>query len=134
MNALKFCTLSLFILVFGFGFTDTSETSIDSQNKCKILHEGTFKYGGSNDEIKVVIKGTTQTEYHDGGKYIIQSELDWVNDCEYNMTMQKVTVPNFPYGKGAVMNVKVNKVKGNKIFYTSTLQGKSWQGTLIKSK
>jgi len=108
-----------------FGFTDDS-------SGCKLLHKGTFKYGNTEKEIKVVIKGNKHTEYHNGGKYIIESKLDWVNDCEYNMTMTKITIPDFPYKVGDVMNVKINEVKENDIYYTSTVNGKSWKGKLIK--
>lgn len=81
---------------------------VDNED-CKILHSGTFIYGNTPDEIKVVIKGKNHIEYHDNGKYIIKSKLDWVSDCEYNMTMTKITIPDFPYAIGEVMNVKVNK-------------------------
>jgi hypothetical protein len=103
-------------------------------NDCSILHKGTFIYGNPENEIKVVIKGKNHTEYHNNGKYIIKSKLDWVNDCEYNMTMTKVTIPNFPYGIGDVMNVKIDSVNGNEIFYTSIVKGQSWKGKFIKTK
>lgn len=121
--------LSLILLTLS-SFTNVEFES----NDCSILHNGTFKYGNSGDEIKVVIKGKNHTEYHNNEKYIIKSKLDWVNDCEYNMTMKKITIPNFPYGIGDVMNVKINKVVGNEIYYTSTVKGKSWEGKLIKIK
>jgi len=40
------------------------------------LHEGTFKYGNVDEEIKVVIKENRHTEYHNKGKYIIESDLE----------------------------------------------------------
>lgn len=129
MKNLTKLTLAFALLITLFGFKAYQETS---DKGCEILHEGTFKYGDTDDEIKVVIKGESHTEYHQGGKYIIKSKLVWVNDCEYNMTMTKITIPKFPYGKGDVMNVKINEVKGNKIFYTSTVKGQSWTGSLIK--
>lgn len=58
--------------------------------------------------------------------------MNWVNDCEYNMTMTEITILNFPYKVGDIMNVKINKVEGNDIYYTSTVQEKSWEGQLIK--
>lgn len=99
---------------------------------CMILHKGTFKYGDSNTEIIVKIKGNRHVEYHNGGKYRIESKLEWLNECEYNMTMTKVTIPNFPYGPGDIMNVKINKVVGNEVLYTATVKGMSWKGKFIK--
>jgi len=101
-------------------------------NDCKILHKGTFEYGDDESKVRVEINGKNHTEYHDGGKYIIRSKIEWVSDCEYNMTMTEITIPNFPYKVGDVMNVQVNKIEGKEIFYTSTVQGKSWPGRLTK--
>ena len=101
-------------------------------NDCKIMHKGTFVYGNEKSKVRVEINGKNHIEYHDGGKYIIKSKLDWVSDCEYNMTMSEVTIPNFPYNVGDVMNVKINKVEGNEIFYTSTVHGESWEGKFTK--
>jgi len=99
---------------------------------CSALHEGTFKYGNLTTEIIVKIKGKQHVEYHDGGKYKIESELEWINECEYNMTMKKVTIPNFPYGPGDIMHVRIEKVVGSDIYYISTVKGNSWKGKFIK--
>ena len=107
---------------------------VNSDSGCKILHSGTFKYANTVPEIKVVIKGNKHTEYYENGKYFIKSTLNWTNECEYDMTMTEITIPDFPYKTGDVMNVKINKVINNEIYYTSTVQGKSWEGQLIKLK
>jgi len=112
----------------------TNLTYAQSIENCNILHEGNFTYGTADDLIKVNIKGEKHIEYHNNGTYYIKSKLDWVSDCEYNVTMKKVTIPNFPFGKGDVMNVKINKVDGNKIHYTSTVNEQSWDGVFTKIK
>jgi hypothetical protein len=117
-----------FIFLTLMAFTITPKVD----NDCGILHKGTFTYGNSKNLVKVMIKGKNHIEYHNDGKYYIKSKLDWVNECEYNMTMTKVTIPDFPYGKGDVMNVTINKVDGNKIYYTSTIKGQSWNGIFTK--
>ena len=101
---------------------------------CSIAHEGKFKYRNGKDEVIVETKGKDHTEHHNKGKYFIKSKIEWLNDCEYNMTMTEVTIPNFPYGPGDVMNVKINKVAGKEIFYTSTVKGVTWEGKLTKIK
>ena len=122
------------ILAIFFLFTSfMSLTGFASKgSNCKILHKGTFEYGNDKFKVRVEINGNNHTEYHDGGKYIIRSTIEWISDCEYNMTMTEITIPNFPYKVGDVMNVKVNRVKGKEIFYTSTVQGKSWEAKLTK--
>jgi len=101
-------------------------------NDCEILHEGTFTYGNSENLVKVIIKGKKHIEYHNNEKYYIKSKLDWVNECEYNMTITKVTLPNFPYKKGDIMNVKIDKVEGDKIYFTSVVKQQSWSGVFTK--
>ena len=123
---------SLLLLVIATCFLSLTAFS-QSAEDCQILHEGTFTYEGEKP-VKVVIKGKEHTEYHNDGKYVIQSKLEWVNDCEYNMTMTKVTIPDFPFKPGDVMNVKINRVEGNDIYYTSTVKGQSWEGKLTKVK
>lgn len=105
-----------------------------TEDTCTILHSGTFEYMADKDKVKVVIDGESHTEYHKGGKYIIQSKLAWVNDCEYNATLVKVTIPDFPFAIGTLMNVKVDKVEGKTINYTATIKGQSWPGVLKKIK
>ena len=117
--------ISLFIVL---GFTTHPDKN------CSILHEGTFTYGSGEDLVTVEIKGENHLENHKGGKYFIKSKIKWVNDCEYNMTMTEVTIPNFPYKPGDVMNVVINKVEKNEIFYTSTVNGKNWPGKFTKVK
>jgi hypothetical protein len=123
-------TVRVFIAVLTI--TILAASTKRTTNDCQLLHKGTFKYGDSKTEIIVKIKGKKHVEYHNEGKYVIESKLDWVNECEYNMTMTKVTIPNFPYGQGDIMNVKVDKVVGTEIYYTSTVNGQSWNGKFIK--
>ncbi|HSY62812.1 MAG TPA: hypothetical protein VK796_13100 [Cytophaga sp.] len=101
---------------------------------CSILHSGTFEYIADKDKVKVVIDGENHTEYHKGGKYVMESKLVWVNECEYNATLAKVTIPDCPFPVGTVMNVKINKVEGKTIFYTATIKGQSFPGELKKIK
>ena len=115
-----------------FAITICLASTKKATGDCQLLHHGTFKYGDSQTEIIVKIKGSKHVEYHEDGKYIIEFNLDWVNECEYNMTMTNVTLPNFPYGLGDIMNVKIDSVKGNEIYYTSTVKGQRWKGKFIK--
>ena len=121
-------------VLFVFSLMSFSMNTEKKYIACEKLHNGTFKYGNVSDEIKVVINGENHIEYHDNGKYYIKSKLNWKSECEYDMTMIEITIPNFPNKVGDVMNVKIKKVEGNVISYIATVQGKSWDGQLIKIK
>lgn len=118
------CLLLLATFIPGFGFAQS--------NDCKIMHEGRFRYMADDEEVIVVIQDSVMTEYHRGGKYTIKTKIEWVNDCEYNITVLKVTVPAFSLGTGDQVNVKINRVEGKEIFYTLTVKAVSWQGKFVK--
>lgn len=108
--------------------------NMSNVDDCSIMKNGSFEYGSRSGKVKVVIDGNAHIEYHNNGRYIIKSVIKWLNDCEYDMTMAEITIPEFPYSVGDVMNVKINKVDRNKIYYTSTVNGKSWEGEFRKIK
>lgn len=96
------------------------------------MHQGKFKYMADEEEVIVAIKDSSMVEYHKGGKYTISTRIDWVNECEYNITVLKVTVPAFSLGTGDEVNVKINRIEGNDIYYTLTVKSVSWQGKFTK--
>ena len=96
--------ISAIVLFITFGFTNANKG-------CEIMHQGEFTYGSGNDLVQVEINGEDHIEYHEGKKYYIKSKIKWVNDCEYNMTMTEITIPNFPFKPGDVMNVVIDKIK-----------------------
>lgn len=78
----------------------------------------------------LVINGDHMIEYHDSGKYYIQSKMTWINDCEYDITLEAITVPHFPYQPGDVMTVRIDKIEDDILYYTSTVNGQSWMGKM----
>lgn len=123
MNPLK---LSLILLFFTFSFG-----TITSQN-CSILKNNSFTYRAQKDDILVEFKENEFIEYHQDKKYFIKSSIEWVSDCEYYLTVKEATLPDFPFGKGTKLHIVVNKVKGSKVFYTSSMNGRTWQGKMKK--
>jgi hypothetical protein len=125
-------------LLFTFLLAVLGMAAFGQDNKngsCDILRNGKFKYiGGEDTTAYVVIHNTSHIEYFNKGKYYIKSELYWVNGCEYNMTMTETTVPEFPYHPGDVMNVKVNKIANDTVYYTSTVNGEQWNGRFLVVK
>ncbi len=127
--------VKLVVLVFISGiFGAFVSSELEPANDCAIVHEGTFNYQGEAGIVKVVINGKKHTEYHNDGKYYIKSKIEWVNECEYNMTIQKVNIPDFPFGKGDIMNVKITSVKGKNVYYTSKVNGSEFNGMMTKVK
>lgn len=120
----------VFILIFSCAFVQKNLMHKD----CSMLHEGTFVYQSDDGKVKVLFNGKKHVEYHNQGKYFIKSSIKWVNDCEYNTILKEVTLPDFPFKKGTIMNVKIDKVDGETVFYTSMINGIPFEGKLTKVK
>ncbi|ARV15858.1 hypothetical protein BTO07_12220 [Polaribacter sp. SA4-12] len=106
--------------------------SFSSSKDCGILKDNTFTYRNSKKEVIVVFKDNKHVEYHNNEEYYIKSDIEWVNNCEYYLIIKESTLPNFPFKMGTKMHIVVNKVRGKKVYYTSSLGGRSWEGRLTK--
>ena len=105
-----------------------------TKENCSVLKKNQFTYKLANKEVLVVFNDDTYVEYHNNKEYFIKAEIQWVSDCEYNLTIKETTLPRFPFKIGSKLHIVVTKVKGNKVYYTSTLGGKTWEGKLTKKK
>ncbi|WP_088324511.1 hypothetical protein [Polaribacter tangerinus] len=99
---------------------------------CTVLKNNSFTYKIAGKEVLIVFGENNYIEYHQNKKYFIESDIEWVTDCEYNLTIATSTLPNFPFKQGTVINIVVDKVKGKKVYYTATLAGRSWKGKMIR--
>ena len=100
---------------------------------CFALKQGTFRYLDIEDTTAYFeIDKSNHTEYHEGGRYIIKSKLQWISDCQYSMTMLSNTIPDFPFKPGDVMLVTIKKIDDNIIYYTSEVNKQSWDGRALR--
>lgn len=114
-------------------FSITLLMSFSSSKDCGILKDNTFTYRNSKKEVIVVFKDNKHVEYHNNQEYFIKSDIEWVSNCEYYLIIKESTLPNFPFKMGTKMHIVVNKVRGKKVYYTSSLGGRSWEGRLTKT-
>ena len=118
----------LILLFWIFGLS-----SVKAQD-CSILKNNSFTYTLAKQEVLVEFNDDTYVEYHNDKKYFIKSAIEWLSDCEYNLTIQEISFPDFPFEPGAKLHTKILKVKKNKIYYESTLAGRTWKGKMTKVK
>lgn len=116
--------------VFLFVLCLTSAISLAQSNEkidCKILKNIKLKYTDNPDKTAyLTISGNKHVEYLEGGKYFIKSDLEWLNDCEYNAKMTEITLPNFPFKAGEIMNVKFENIEGNFMTGRAMVRGSSF--------
>jgi len=124
------------LLIFSLFLVSTiSYSQTDKKTDCKILKNCKLLYvpdSETNDHI--IIKNNKHVEYLQNGKYFIKSDLDWISECEYNATMTEITVPNFPFKPGEVMNVKFEKIEDGMVYCVSTVRGKKFEVQFKLSK
>ncbi|MCI2229977.1 hypothetical protein MC378_12435 [Polaribacter sp. MSW13] len=101
---------------------------------CSILKNNTFTYRNAKKDVLVVFKDKKHVEYHNNMAHYIKSDIDWVSDCEYYLEIKETTLPNFPFKMGTRLHIKITKVSGKKVYYTSSLAGRTWEGRLTKVK
>ena len=100
--------------------------------ECASLKNNSFNYNVGLKEVRVVFGEANYIEYHENKKYYIKSFIEWLPNCEYRLRVQEATLPNFPFAPGTTMKVKINRIKGAKIYYTATLGGRSWSWYMTK--
>lgn len=117
-------SISLLILFL----TTTISMAQNNQNfDCKILKDIKLKYARKLDNTDyIVIKDNKHIENLEGGKYYIKSDLEWLSDCEYNATMTEITLPDFPFKVGEIMNVKFETKKDDFIYGTATVRNQTF--------
>ncbi|MGB0892331.1 MAG: hypothetical protein ACPGUU_08255, partial [Flavobacteriaceae bacterium] len=86
------------------------------------------------DVVQVQFDGNNHTELHNDGKIYIKSTIEWTSNCTYYLTIKETNFPNFPFKKGDKLQVEILKVKGDNVYYKSTINKKSWEGKLTKLK
>ena len=122
MKLLKSFLMLSILLITSISFSQNNKSS-----DCIFLKYTKLKYVDNDEKnVYVVIKNDKHIEYLEDGKYFIKSDLVWINDCEYNATMTEITLPNFPFKPGAVMNVKFEKVENGIITGTATVNEDSF--------
>jgi hypothetical protein len=121
------------ILLLILSITTTLLLFAQTSPDCSIMKQGSFKYLDIPDTTAYfTINKEEHIEYHEGRKYLIKSELTWVNDCQYKMKMLSNTIPDFPFHAGDVMTVTITRVEDNIIYFTAEVKGSKWPGRVRK--
>lgn len=122
MKLIKSLLIFSILLVSSISFSQTNKVM-----DCKILKNCELHYvEEANAGDFIIIKNNKHIEYLQNSKYYIKSDLNWVNDCEYNATMTEITVPDFPFKPGEIMNVKFEKIINGIVYGVSTVRGKKF--------
>ncbi len=104
------------------------------KDDCSVLKNNQFTYRNAKKDVFVIFKENKHVEYHNDRKHYIKSDIQWISECEYYLIIKETTLPNFPFKMGTKLHIVISKVRGNKVYYKSSLAGRSWEGRLTKIK
>lgn len=124
MKLIKNLTVILFIISSTLSFSQSTE-----KINCSILKNCKLKYFEIDDNLTyIIIKDNKHIEFPNSGKNYIKSNLEWVNDCEYNATIIELTVIDSPFIIGDKLNVKFDKIENGIAYYTANFKGQILTG------
>jgi hypothetical protein len=95
-----------------------------------IIEETEYTYKYNNDYVSVEFKNGEHVEYFNDREHFIKSNLEWISSDECIMTIKATNLPDFPFRKGTKLHMKILKVKNGKVYYESTLGGRTWSGKM----
>ncbi len=72
---------------------------------CSVLRDNHFTYRNANKEVLVIFKGNEYVEYHNNKEHYIKSEVKWISDCEYHLTIKETNLPRFPFKIGTKLRI-----------------------------
>lgn len=124
MKLFKTLTLILFIASSTLSYSQTTE-----KINCSILKNCKLKYFEIDDNLTyILIKDNKHIEFPNNGKNYIKSNLEWVNECEYNATIIEITVIDSQFKIGDKLNVKFDKIDNGIVYYTANFMGDKLTG------
>ncbi|QOD62188.1 hypothetical protein H9I45_07035 [Polaribacter haliotis] len=95
-----------------------------------IIHNQTFTYNFKGGEVLVEFKDNQHIEYYNNKKHSIKSTIVWISKNECIITLKEINLPNFPFKKGNSLKMVITEVRGNNVYYKSTLGGRTWKGKM----
>lgn len=105
-------------------------TSEQVYNQTPMIYNQTFTYKYKGGEVLVYFNGEEHIEYYNNKEYYIKSDIVWVNKDECIITLKEITLPDFPFRPGNSLKMKITDVKGDYVYYESTLGGRTWEGKM----
>jgi len=103
------------LLISGISFAQ-SKTDCTRLKNCKLE---SFEL---DDESVMIIKNNDLSQIYDDGNFI-KSKINWISECEAEITISEVSIPDFPLKVGEKMNLKFAKIENDVVDFSVVIQG-----------
>ena len=128
-----FCGMVLLTACTGSEATRPCYTSGEDLKGCRKFHQGMFKYGDA-PWAKYTIKRDCefQYEYDENGTQQHKTKLEWVDNCNYNITFLEIADPKAQYLLNTTVNVKITSTTEDSYKYKISSDDYINELTIIK--
>lgn len=118
-------------------FLISSSIAFSQDLDCTDFRTGEFRYTDPNLSGIIVIRTEKlQIERYEETGEEMHLYIDWISECEYTLTIKKIVNPNSKMPKanmtGKELPVKILKIEGNIMTFSSTFEGIELKGDLQK--
>ncbi|WP_439127719.1 hypothetical protein [Polaribacter sp.] len=95
-----------------------------------MIYNQSFTYNYKRGKVLVYFNSDEHIEYFNNKEYYIKSDIVWINKDECIITLKEITLPDFPFRPGNSLKMKITEIKGDYVYYESTLGGRTWEGKM----
>lgn len=125
--------LALIIVSATYAIDDDDKNKPENSTSASAILEGKYTYKGySADEISILISEGKHTEVYNNGEFKVVSKMKWLAENKMKLEIVENTLPESNIKVGDKMTIEIEKQKGDKFYYKSTLNEASWKGCMIK--
>jgi len=111
---------------------ENNSNKISSSAIIPLIENEKFTYKSHGKEVLVIFNETEHLELFNNKKYYIKSKVLWSSKNECSLTIISSDLPHFPFKNGTKLGMKIIKIKGQLVYYESTLGGRTWSGKMRK--
>lgn len=91
-------------------------SSFKTSSDCKDNFNGKFIYEDEAYKGVYIISSTNKhVEYYNDGENFIESKKEYINNCTFKITVEKIKMPDIGLKVGDVMYVKVHSLENKKL-------------------
>jgi hypothetical protein len=102
---------------------------------CSKLQHGTFIYldDVADPSAFFMMRDGKHLEYHQEKQFLIESTVNWLNRCAFEMEMTRTNFDDFPFKKGDKIVISITEVRGDTIYYHAAVkEGSAWDSRVLK--
>jgi len=79
----------------------------------------------AEDKSYIIIKNNEYSQIYDDGNFV-KATINWIANCEAEITISEVSIPDFSLNTGEKLNLKIDKITGDIAECSVKMQGETY--------